>query len=290
MSRNKNTTRRTLLKTGAAAFAAAVSPDRLLASYKAPGETRVIYHGGDFWHNPVTQEIGWRRVLGPAGWRLMFAQGVESLTPEALARADLLILCRYGTVTDEVWSLPSGNLTLGFTADRFVEDRPVPPSFMSDELETAIIENVRRGMGLLAVHCTVWNGERRRFMDLLGVEKPIMHTKVQPARIHNLNPDHPITKGIRPFDIDDDEIFNAVMQPGKYELLFNTSGEEEKIDAFGGWCREEGKGRVVALLPGHLYSPYVKVPYNEIMWRAAHWALGKDIPSSGVQPWAKESK
>jgi type 1 glutamine amidotransferase len=286
MPQKNVTTRRHLLKSGVATLAAAAAPNPLLA-YKAPGEVRVIYHGGDFWHNPVTQEIAWKRVLGPAGWRLMFAQAVEFLTPEALAETDLLILCRYGTVTDEVWNLPSGNLTLGFNTDRLVEDRPTPSSFLNDELEAAIIANVRRGMGFLAVHCTVWNGERQKFMDLLGVKKPIMHTKVQPARIHNLNQNHPITQGIQPFDTGDDEIFNAEMQPGKYELLFNTSGEEQKVTAVGGWCREEGKGRVAALLPGHLPGPYMQVPYNEIMWRAAHWALRKDIPPSGVEPWTR---
>lgn len=287
MFSEKFSTRRGLLKAGAASFVLGV-PRIVFAAKKEPGEVRVIYHGGDFWHNPVTQEIAWRRVLEPAKWRLMFAQASDFITPEVMAETDLFILCRYGTVTDEVWDLSHGNMALGFATDHFVEKRPESAFFMSDELENSIIENVRRGMGLIAVHCTVWNGTRRRFMDLLGVEKPIMHTIVQTAHIHNLNQNHPITKGIQPFDTGDDEIFNAEMQPGRYELLFNTSGEEQKITAFGGWCREEGKGRVVALLPGHTTGPYMQVSYNEIMWRAAHWALRKDIPPSGVKSWAKK--
>ena len=159
---------------------------------------------------------------------------------------------------------------------------------MSDELEDAIIENVKRGMGLLSIHCSIWNGEKRKYMDLLGVEKPFMHTIVQPAHIHNLNQNHPITKGIEPFDIGDDEIFNARMKPGQYELLFNTSGEEEKINAVGVWCREVGRGRVVSLLPGHTQGPYIQKSYNEIMWRAAHWALKKDIPASNLKEWVKD--
>ena len=132
-------------------------------------------------------------------------------------------------------------------------------------------------MGLLAIHCTIWNPNSKKFLRLLGAEKSIMHTKIQPAHIHNLNQNHPITKGIKPFDTGDDEIFNAELIPGQYELLFNTSGEEEKIDAYGGWCREEGKGRVVALLPGHTTGPWGRKSFKEIMWRSAHWALKKDI-------------
>jgi type 1 glutamine amidotransferase len=280
--------RRAALATGAAALLSASAPFSAFASAKAPGEVRVIYLGGDFWHNPVTQEIAWRRVLGPAGWRLLFAQQLEALTPDVLAQTDLLIVCRYGTPTDLVWDLTWGNLTLGFSPDRLVEDRPTPSPFPTDEFEGAVIENVRRGMGLLAIHCTVWNAERPKFMDLLGVAKPIMHTIVQPAHIHNLNPTHPITRGIEPFDTGDDEIFNAELKPGASELLFNTSGDEQKITAMGGWCREEGKGRVVALLPGHTQGPYMQIPYNEIMWRASHWALGKTIRTSHLKSWVKK--
>ena len=280
--------RRAALAASATALASAYAPSSVFASYKAPGEVRVIYLGGDFWHNPVTQELAWRRVLGSTGWRLLFAQQVEALTPDVLAQTDLLIICRYGTPTDLVWDLPWGNLTLGFSPDRLVEDRPSPSPFPTDEFEDAVIENVRRGMGLLAIHCTVWNGERPKFMGLLGVARPIMHTIVQPARIHNLNRTHPITRGIEPFDTGDDEIFNAELAPGASELLFNTSGEEQKITAMGGWCREEGRGRVVALLPGHTQGPYMQVPYNEIMWRASHWALGKTIPTSNLRSWVKK--
>ena len=116
-------------------------------------------------------------------------------------------------------------------------------------------------------------------MSMLGIKKYIPHTKVQPAHIHNLNQNHPITKGIEPFDTGDDEIFDAEMIEGKTTPLFNTSGEEEKVDSHGGWCREEGNGRIVALLPGHIPTPYMKQPYRKIMWRSAHWAMKKDIPN-----------
>ncbi|MFB3776250.1 MAG: ThuA domain-containing protein [Bryobacteraceae bacterium] len=102
---------------------------------------------------------------------------------------------------------------------------------------------------------------------------PIMHTKVQPAHIHQLNLSHPITQRPKPFDIGDDEIFNAELKPGQSTLLFRTSGEEEKVDAVGGWCREEGKGRAVVLLPGHIPTLYMVESYKKILWRSAHWAL-----------------
>ena len=48
----KTTTRRTVLKTGAAALGAAVVSNAL-AVPRIPGETRVLLLLGDYWHNGV---------------------------------------------------------------------------------------------------------------------------------------------------------------------------------------------------------------------------------------------
>ncbi|MFC1538242.1 ThuA domain-containing protein [Candidatus Latescibacterota bacterium] len=271
MAKSKSLSRRNMLKTGAAAFAATTTiTNPLLASPKQPGETRVIFLVGDIWHNPVMQENYWRQTLRPTGWRLMFAQSAAFITPEVLKDADLFIFCRY-----------AGGDSLGWDPSKFVEDRTTSGYFMSEEHEAAIVDNVvNRGMGIIATHCSVVQNDRQKYMALLGIKEYIPHTPVQPAHIHMLNLNHPITKGIEEFDLDDDEIFDSVPLEGvKTTHLFNTSGEEVKIDARGGWCREEGKGRIVALLPGHIPEPYQKVPYRKIMWRAAHWVLKRDIPS-----------
>ena len=125
--------------------------------------------------------------------------------------------------------MPKAN-SLGFSGDEVVEKRMEELPFLTDEREQAIIDNVKRGMGMLAMHCTVWNGERPKFMELLGVDKPYMHTKVQPALIHKLNQDHPITRGLESSKIVEDEIFSADLTPGRSTTLFNLQGDEQPID------------------------------------------------------------
>ena len=106
--------RRTLLKTGAATAATIVSPGAF-AAYKAPGEVRAVFLGGDFYHNSVTQEQTWRRVFDVTDWRLMFVQDAAFITPELLATADLFVLTRYMTDTQTT------NFSLGFSPDQIVE-------------------------------------------------------------------------------------------------------------------------------------------------------------------------
>jgi type 1 glutamine amidotransferase len=260
--RNENNPSRRLIVTGALAGVAGAC-----AQTKKPGETRVLFLLGDYYHNAAMQEYAWRKVLKETGWRLMFAQAPSFVTPEVMAEADLYVLCRYATSTQPT------NISLGWSPDKIVEERPAPDDFMSAEHAEMIASNLQRGMGLVGVHCTVWNPDNPRFLDLLGVEKPIMHGPVVPAHVFDLNQEHPITKGIEPFDIGIDEVFDAVMKTDEYTQLFRTRQEEPQRNAIGGWCREEGKGRVVALLPGHTTGPYGKEQFLELMWRSAHWAM-----------------
>jgi len=263
----KNITRRNILKAGAATLATtAAGANPLLAGPKQPGETRVVFLMGDYWHNPITQQKNWHKVLESTGWRLMFAQASQFVTPEILSQADLFVVSRYAATN-----------SLGWAPDRIIEDWPEEVPFMTEKRENTVVENVQRGMGLLAVHCSVWNEDSKKFMKLLGVEKPYMHTPVQPAYLHKLNQNHPITKDIEPCKILEDEIFMADLIPGECEVLFNLKGDEVKTDRAGGWCREEGMGRVVTLLPGHNPHPYHMKSYKEIMWRSAHWAMKKAI-------------
>jgi|GEM_PF-642053 type 1 glutamine amidotransferase len=267
--------RRTLLKTGLGAAAATAVTTETFAAYKAPHEVRVVFLGGDFYHNPITQEQTWRRVFGVTDWRLMYVQDSSFVTPEILSNTDLFVMTRYMTDTQTT------NFSLGFSPDQIVEDRAVPSYFMTDELENAIISNVERGMGMLSLHCSIWNGNKPRFMDMLDVAQPHMHTKVQPALIHKLNGNHPISRGIEDFSVGDDEIFFADLKsPADHTVLFNIKGEEQVTDRAGGWCRDVGKGRVVSMLPGHTPGPYVNQSYRKLLWRSAHWAMKKDIPPS----------
>ena len=267
-SRKKMPTRRQAISTGLAAFGMAATPE-LFAAPKKPGETRVLFLMGDYFHNPIFQQKNWFYTLQPAGWNLMFAQGTQFITPEALAQADLFVFSRYHKTN-----------SLGWSPEPFIEEWPEEETFMIPEREEAILANVKRGMGVLSIHCSIWNNEHPKIMEMLGVSKSYMHTPVQRSYMHKLNPTHPITKGIEPQNLGQDEIFFADLLPDETEVLFNLESTEKKAtDRAGGWTHEYGKGRVVSLLPGHNASPYHAKSYKEVMWRSAHWAMRKDIPT-----------
>lgn len=269
MSFRKTLSRRGAFKAGLASAAPALFlPKKTVAAIrpKAPGETKVVYLGGDQLHNGMGQVQSLRGLYKPAGWRFLWTHDARYVTPELISDADLLIITRWGGPI-EGWSPEP------------VKEEPAPgDGYMSDELEDAILDNVlRRGMGFMALHCTCWTPERQKFNDMMGI-KGIMHGPVQTVHMHDFNQDHPITRGIGDFSLPLDENFGVEFTNPKTVRLYETTGEQDKRHDTGGWCIENGNGRVVGLVAGHTYTSWRNATYQKLYWRGAHWAMKKDIP------------
>lgn len=290
MSSN-DTTRRKFLKAGLTSLAATTaSTNSLPAAPKKPGETRVLFLVGDYWHSGMMQEHHWRRILGVTGWQLMFAQSSQFVTPEVLSNTDLFVFCRY-----------AGPDSIGWSDENIVINRPPGAPWMTVEQENAIVENVKRGMGLLPYHCAIFNEDRPKYLELLGIKKPFIHGHIRHmTSFYDMNQDHPITSGVESFE-ELDEIFDAEMLDVKYELLFRARQENPKMDRPptwmrelgikdpgpilerpGGWTREVGDGRIVYLNCGSTPEVFWRKSMKELMWRSAHWAMKMDIPVSGL--------
>ena len=271
---HNNHTRRTVLKTGLATVAAAsassfISPADAAAAYrKEPGETKVVAVMGDYWHPAVSQEHHVRNIFSSnKDWSIYFVVASRYFTPELISDADLVIIARYG-----------GRDSIGWTDEPIVKKRPQGDQIWTDEQVDSLIDNVtNRGMGFMSIHCTLFSGNRR-IEDFIGVE-PLLHQEIQPCIIKDINQDHPVTQGIKSFYFNLDEQFDAqIKDPDRTTVLFRNLAVHDKRDALGGWCLERGKGRVVGLLPGHYQWTYRVPEYQEIFWRAAYWAMKRDIP------------
>ena len=254
---------------GALAAVATVKPKAGAAlKPKAPGETKVVaIMGGDYGHNSIPLEMHVREIFSSKkDWRVLFVQAARFFTPELINDADLLITSRHSRPDD-----------IGWRSEGIVDTMEKGSQLWTEENVKAIIDNVRnRGMGFMALHCTI-ACRNRDITDFLDIE-PIMHNEIQPVWVGELNSRHPITNGIGKFFINLDEQFAVIIKSRSTTTLFETTAIHDKRDAVGGWCLESGRGRIVGLLPGHTRWPYRVPEYQDILWRSAHWAMKRDIP------------
>ena len=272
MLENKRISRRIALETGFTTMASVsfINAETYANEVKSKksDETKIIAVMGDYWHPAVSQEIHVRQIFGGIPKvRIYFVLASRFLTQELLDDADLLVTARY-----------SGSDNPSWVPDPIVEKRPKGDIIWTDNHVDTIINNVQnRGMGWIAAHCTQMN-RKEKLENFLGVN-PLLHQEIQPIVITDINQQHPITKGIDKFFINLDEQFDAqIRDPETTIQLFRTIAVHDKRNALGGWCLERGNGRIVGLLPGHYQWTYREPEYQEIFWRAAHWAMKREIP------------
>ncbi len=271
MEKHSSISRRAALWTGLTSAAAAITSTGFAETAqevpkKAPGETRVLFLGGDALHNFMAQEQGLRSICEKAGWTFFSVHDARYITAALVSSTDLMMIERWaGGVPGWV---PGPIHIQGATND----------NYMSEELENIIVENVtNRGMGFMSIHCTIWALGHEKFLDMLGV-RPIIHGPLQTVRCQNFNQTHPITRGMKPFDLPIDENFGAEITGSGIVPLYETFGLMDKRQDYGGWANEKGKGRVVGLLAGHTYFAFQNPNYCELFRRAAWWALKRGIP------------
>ncbi|MFC1561253.1 ThuA domain-containing protein [Candidatus Latescibacterota bacterium] len=263
--------RRRIFKAGIASFvpSAFVKTEANAAiKHKTPGETKIVaFMGGDYGHNNIPLEIHLRDIFSSKqDWRIIFVRASRFFTPELLSDTDLLIISRHSRPDD-----------IGWSTEGLVDTMQKGEHLWTDENVKAIIDNVRnRGMGFMALHNTI-SSRNRDILNLIDIE-PIMHNEIQPVWVHDLNQNHPISKGIGKFYINLDEQFAAIIKSHYTTTLFETTAIHDKRHAIGGWCLENGNGRVIGLLPGHTVFPYKTPEYQTILWRSAHWVMKRDIP------------
>ena len=273
MPMKRKISRRTMLRGGLAAFAStglvtggahARKPGEI--GPKAPGETKAVYLGGDVLHNFMAQEPPLRRMCEKMGMTFYSVHDSRYLTADFLKDTDLLMI--------ERWDGPQP----GWVEGPIYEEEPENDDFLSEDLADAIIDGVKnRGMGFLSIHCMVASAfERQKLIDFLGVNG-VIHGPLQPVRVHNFNQRHPITEGMKDFDLGLDENFGAEIIRDDVTPLFETTGHWDKRHDYAGWCLAQGKGRVAGLTAGHTYFAYRDPNYLKLFWRSIQWVLKREI-------------
>lgn len=131
----------------------------------------------------------------------------------------------------------------------------------------AILSFVRHGGGLLCLHNGISLQSDDRLFHLIGGK----FTGHPPQTDLEFSP-HP--DGF----LREMACFTLLEEPYQFEM----SGDEvvplmryqyKGREYMGGWCRTEGKGRVVFLTPGHSIASFRNQAYLAMIWKSAEWAV-----------------
>ena len=142
--------------------------------------------------------------------------------------------------------------------------------WMTDEVQSAFADYVRKGNGLLAIHSGIADYQEMPVLrSLLG--GVFTHHTEQCAVTIEPHIGHPLTDDISPFTVKDEHYFMA-MYDSQADVFMTSRSEHGKQPA--GWRRTEGAGRVALLTPGHNLEVWLHPSYQELILNALRWCGG----------------
>lgn len=202
----------------------------------------------DTWHPARVPRDG-LAGLGASGFSFDFIESVAGWSPERIVQYPLVILTK------------SDNSS---SADK--------KGWMTEAIQMAFLEYVRKGNGLLAIHSgTAGWGEMSIPRGLLGGVFD-HHPPECPVTVEPL-PGHPLTAGCKKFKLRDEHYF-MTLDDTQADIFLTTKSEHGEQP--GGWRRREEAGRVGVLTPGHYAKVWLHPSFQAVLRNTINWCWRKD--------------
>ncbi|WP_278466480.1 ThuA domain-containing protein [Gimesia maris] len=183
----------------------------------------------------------------------------------------------------------------GRDGEKFTE----APHFASAAHLKQIQQQIDRGCGFLTFHFSTFapdqyakqiqnwsggyfdweeNGKRKWYSAIKTLNAPVMLP----------HPEHPICRGVEPFELREEFYYNIRFQPADQRLTTLLEVSELKGRPENGnivaWAKERSQGgRGFGTTCGHYYDNWQNAAFRKFILNAIAWTAGVNIPQSGVE-------
>jgi hypothetical protein len=141
---------------------------------------------------------------------------------------------------------------------------------LTDEQTESVIKFVEGGKALVGVHSSAVDKVSPKYDKLLG-GKYSGHSDEGKSKVRIVDPNHPITAGMKDFKIVD-EIYKLDYEPNTFQVLMDS--EVQGVVYPICWVKEYGKGKVTFLSLGHAEKAFKNENFQELVIRMVKWATG----------------
>lgn len=161
---------------------------------------------------------------------------------------------------------------------------------MSQDISLKRQENFKtllrdKGVGLVVLHhAEAAFGSWDEYRKIIGARYPLTDQTIDGVSfptgtyqhdldltVHVADPRHPITRGIKDFEIHDETYKGLWFAPDNHVLL---TVDHPTSDQEIGWTRTYGNARVCTLQGGHDAKAYENIYYRALVVRAIRWTAG----------------
>jgi type 1 glutamine amidotransferase len=142
--------------------------------------------------------------------------------------------------------------------------------WLTEEGETAFLDYVRQGHGLLVIHSGSAGYDQLMTLRRLMGGAFTHHPPQCPVTVEP-RAGHPLSAGSAAFTVFDEHYFMD-LDDDRADVFLTTVSEHGTQP--GGWTRTEGAGRVCVLTPGHNLEVWLDPSYQTLIQNALHWCHG----------------
>jgi type 1 glutamine amidotransferase len=246
------------------------------------GKRRALALIGDRYHNPDYIRVSLDKVFKDLNIPIEYTIQYDQISARLLKDYQLLLILRDGMIWPDGYLGPDAyaayeaNLE---TPKSFPDPKPV--TWITEEQGAAIKEFVTAGNGFYALHnCSHISLSSKNYRDVMGGAY-ISHPPLRPFQVRASANKHPITDGMSPFIVNDEQHYVTYDKDPKYIIMEAENIDGLKFEDLGtksvsGWAYDFGKGRVVFTAVGHTIHAMWNPQYLEIQKRSVRWLL-KDL-------------
>jgi type 1 glutamine amidotransferase len=248
-------------------------------SARSNGKPRALALIGDRYHNPDYIRVSLDKVFKDLDIPIDYTIQYDQISAALLKNYQLLLILRDGMIWPDGYLGPDAYTAYEAdleTPKTFPDPKPV--TWITEEQGAAIKDFVTAGNGFYAFHnCSHISLSSKNYREVMGGAY-ISHPPLRPFQVRASANKHPITDGMSPFMVNDEQHYVIYDKDPKYVIL-----EAENIDglrfedlgtkSISGWAYDFGKGRVVFTAVGHTIHAMWAPQYIEIQKRSIRWLL-----------------
>jgi type 1 glutamine amidotransferase len=151
---------------------------------------------------------------------------------------------------------------------------------LTDEQEKGMCDFVQNGGGFVGIHSASDSFKNSdRYWEMVG-GRFAGHGGGR-YTVHIYDPEHPITQGLKDFEIQDETYRHDYHKNAQMRSLIRMNRGEERQSM--GWVSRYGKGRVFFTGLGHGREAWSNPSFQEFVVRGMYWAAGREIKGGQVE-------
>ena len=246
------------------------------------GRPRVLALIGDRYHNADYIRVALGKLFRELDLPFDYTINYDQISARLLASYRLLVVLRDGMIWPNGYLEPNDYEYSHALENAKPWPKEQPEAWITVAQGAAIKEFVASGGALYALHNSSHISlSSKDYREVMGGAY-IDHPALRPFKVTVVNTEHPITRGVQDFMVNDEQHFVTYDKDPKHILLRSENtdgltnifeGKDLGTKAIAGWAYDFGKGRVAFTAVGHTLHAMWQPEYFKLQKNAVRWLL-----------------